>query len=109
VIKKGSLEFHTHESDTKGKSGWGTLTSSGLEITITFPSPVTLDCIYTTNNTDIGTVTGSTSTGGAAVIGVSGKKLTRTGGSFFCGSSVELTGSYTFISPNWIDVDHAFL
>lgn len=108
VISKGTLEIHTHESDPQGVSGWGTLTSSGLEITA---KSSTFHCIFSTNSTDLGTITGSTSTGGKAVLNTTGKKIPRTGGTsgFFCGSSAEMTGSYTINAPSWLDVDHAFL
>jgi len=108
VLAKGSFEFHTHPSDSQGVSGWGTVTSTGLEITATHH--IGLHCVFKTNSTDIGTLTGSTSTGGTPILNLLGN-LPRTGGTsgVFCGSSAQLTGAYAFISPTWLDVDHAFL
>lgn len=82
----------------------GTLTSSGAEITV-FDHTTGIDCIYTTSNTHIGTVTVSKANEpGAGTIDIK-SIIPRTGGSFFCGSSGEWTGSYFINSPNPLHLD----
>jgi hypothetical protein len=95
VAKKGSLEVHA----TSGSNG--TLTSSGAEISIATSIGT---CVFTTSNTNLGTVTGSSSTGGAATKDISGS-IPRTGGNFLCGSSGTLTGSYKGTTPSVAYVD----
>ena len=81
-------------------TGNGTLSSSGAKVSI-HTSVGT--CVFTTNNTDIGTVTGSNNTGGNAVLDITGK-IPRTAGNFLCGSSGTWTGSYTINSPASLEV-----
>ena len=59
------------------------------------------ECIFTTNGTDIGQFTGGT----PAKLDIDSVAIPRTGGSFFCGSSGEWTGSYTFTTPGTLLVD----
>jgi opacity protein-like surface antigen len=101
VLKPGSLEIHTDKSGTA--DGNGTLTSSGASILI--HTSLGFDCEYTTSSTDIGTVKGSKNTGGKATLSIDSVSIPRTGGSFFCGSSAEWTGSYVVDSPTYLDVD----
>lgn len=100
TVAKGILEIHTQEANANFN---GTLTSTGLELTTEF---ATFHCIFRTNGTDLGTVTGSTGTGGKATVDIKAT-LPRTGGrsGAFCGSSVQLTGSYVVESPAFVDVD----
>ena len=100
VLKKGTLEVHTRTSEEDLN---GTLTSSGAEVTVVF---VGFHCIFSTNSTDLGTVTGSGNTGGNATLDIEAT-IPRTGGSsgIFCGSEAEWTGSYKVSSPSHLDVD----
>lgn len=100
VLKTGSLEVHTQEA---GSNNNGTVTSTGTEITWIH---LGVHCIYTTSATQIGTLTGSTSTGGNATLDISAT-LPRTGGNSgaFCGTSAPLTGSFKFTSPATLNVD----
>lgn len=116
VLKNGNLEIHTQITTiedpgsppvitevTDGINGNGTLTSTGAEVTVeTFG----FHCIFTTKNTKIGTVTGSSTTGGSATLDISAT-IPRTGGrsGSFCGASAPWTGSYKVTKPTWIDVD----
>ncbi|HEX6602760.1 MAG TPA: hypothetical protein VF030_08970 [Solirubrobacterales bacterium] len=93
---------------TLGHFGWhwwfggnARLTSTSLVIDLT--TPLGFNCVYSTNNTEIGTVTGSSTTGGKATVDVSGA-IPRTGGSAFCGSSGTLTGSYVINTPSNLNV-----
>lgn len=95
VKKRGSLEIHATES------GNATVTSSGMEIESTNTS-MGISCIFTTNNTDIGLLTGSKTQN--ATVDISAQ-VPRTGGSFFCGSTGELTGKYTITSPSTLYAD----
>lgn len=81
----GTLEAHT--TSTAGH-GAATLTSNGTKVTATRAG---LSCIYETNNTDIGTVTGGTQ----ATLAISAS-IPRVGGSFLCGGgTAQWTGNYT--------------
>lgn len=104
ILKGGSLEFHTRTASVDNN---GTLTSTGLEIT---EEGFGLHCIFATNNTDIGTVTGSVNTGAGATIDISAS-LPRTGGraGAFCGSTAVWTGSYLVVCPSALNVDGASL
>lgn len=96
VLKAGNLEVHPATP-----TGNGTLTSNGAEIKIHTSIG---ECIFTTNGTDIGTLTGSNNTGGHAFLHIGSSPIPRTGGSFFCGSSGTWTGSYTVINPKYLAV-----
>jgi hypothetical protein len=92
VLKAGSLEVH----GTGG--GNGTVTWSGGEITI---ETSIANCIFTTSNTDIGTLTGGT----PAKLDVNSAAIPRTGHSFFCGSGATWTGSGTVLTPGTLLID----
>ncbi|HEY8501377.1 MAG TPA: hypothetical protein VIL21_01715 [Solirubrobacterales bacterium] len=96
VLKTGSIEIHTFGSNS---DGGGTVTSTGTEFTM-HNSFLGLDCIYTTNANDFGTLTG----GKPATIHVNGV-IARTGGSVFCGTSTTWTGSYKIPKPSELLVD----
>jgi hypothetical protein len=87
VIKSGSLKI----ASTGG--GNGSVTSTGAEWTVvTFG----IHCIFSTNNTSIGTITG----GNPAVLNISATMpVTGTSGPF-CGTSAPWTGSYEITTPN---------
>jgi hypothetical protein len=92
VLKAGTLEFHA----TGG--GNGTLTSTGTELLM---HTSVGECVLTTNGTDIGTFTGGT----PAKLDINSSAIPRTGGSFFCGSNMQWTGSYTFTTPGNLSLD----
>ncbi|HEY8502833.1 MAG TPA: hypothetical protein VIL21_09115 [Solirubrobacterales bacterium] len=101
VKNGGSLEIHTRESSPNGN---GTLTSTGMQFTVNV-TPLGISCVYTTFETDIGTLTGSSATGGTAKVDLEGS-IPRTGGSVYCGtSSGPLTGTYKITTPDYLDVD----
>ena len=95
VLKKGTLEIHT---SGEGANNNGTLTSSGAEVTVSFG----FHCIFSTNNTSIGTLTG----GSPATLDIEAE-IPRTGGTSgaFCGSSAEWTGAYEVTAPSTLNVD----
>ena len=93
VVKTGTAELHSLGS------GKGTLTGSGTEVTVqTFG----LHCIFTTNATTLGTVTGGT----PATLQISAT-IPRTGGSSgaFCGASAPYTGKIKVTSPGTLLID----
>ena len=102
VIKGGTYEIHT---DTKNlHDGNGTVTSSGFELTI---EGFGLHCIYGTNNTDIGTITGSRNAGSNTAKLIIKANILRVGGrsGAFCGgSTIEWTGTYLITTPDYLDV-----
>ena len=98
VIMDGRLLLHTDANDSVGNSGNGTVTWSNFEFTIESSG---FHCKFSTNNTDLGTVTGSKTTGSRAVIDVAAQ-IPRTGGrsGAFCGSTAEWTGSLRIETPS---------
>ncbi len=100
VLKKGELEIHTKTEDPDNN---GTLTSTGAEVTVEFKG---FHCIFSTNATDIGTLTGSKTTGGNATLDIEAT-IPRTGGrsGAFCGSPAQWTGSYKVTNPSTLNVD----
>jgi hypothetical protein len=102
VLSGGTLTAHTDPESPSSKNA--TLTSTNAAILIHITS-LGLTCEFTTNETDVGTLTGSSTTGGHAVLMIDSVAIPRTGGSFFCGSSGEWTGTYTVTTPSNLDVD----
>ncbi|HEX5526109.1 MAG TPA: hypothetical protein VFX44_02790 [Solirubrobacterales bacterium] len=110
VLTQGSLEIHTeytkeqdgHETQKAASTGNGTLTSTGLEVTVQFRG---FHCIFKTNNTDIGTLTGSVNRGGSTATIDINARIPVIGTSIFCGSSAPLTGSYEITTPMYLDID----
>jgi hypothetical protein len=103
VVDPGSLELEA-TSD-----GDGTLKSTGAEITVLLhlPFSITTHCVYTTNETEIGTFTGSITTlPEPPTMDISGT-IPRTGGSGLCGSTGTWTGSYKVTSPEDVVVAEA--
>ncbi|MGN6258585.1 MAG: hypothetical protein ACTHN3_12690 [Solirubrobacterales bacterium] len=103
VLKLGSLEIHTDGSDTSGTSGNGTVTWSGAELTS--HTPLGFSCTFTTSGTDIGTLTGSKSTGSTATLDLNSAVISRTGDSALCGTSSVWNGSFRFVTPDTLNVD----
>jgi hypothetical protein len=95
VLKKGALEVHG------SGEGNGTVTSTGAEIRIhTSSGPV---CTFKTSSTHIGTLTGSSTTGGKATLHIGSAVIPATG--FLCPATGIWTGDYTVASPSFLDVD----
>lgn len=92
ILKRGTLEWHSLGN------GNATVTWSGLEMTV---ETSIANCIFTTNNTHIGTFTG----GIPPRFHFGPSALPRTGHSIFCGSSGELTGTFKFPTPSFLSVD----
>lgn len=98
VKKTGTVEIHSEGS------GNGSLTSSGAEVETTTESAFgKMSCIYTTNNTYLGVLTGNTS--GNAMFDTAGGTIPRTGGSALCGGTATLTGVWNITSPSTLSVD----
>jgi hypothetical protein len=95
VLKPGFFEIHT---DTAASDGNGTVTWSGAEIAAHTSVGV---CVYTTNGTHIGTLTG----GSPAKLTMASASIPRTGGNFLCGVSSTLNGTYTINTPGTLLVD----
>jgi hypothetical protein len=96
VLKAGAIEIH--EKQGSGNLD-GTLTSSGAEITI---ETSIANCLFTTSNSDIGTLTGGTT----ATLDINSVGIPRTGHSVFCGSKGTWTGSYTVNTPDTLLVEN---
>lgn len=105
VLKPGSLEIHT---DTASANGNGTVTWSGAELTILTHNALigTIHCIYQTEGTRFGTLTGSKNREGkTATLNLETAELPAIETSPFCGESAVWTGSYIFETPDYLDVD----
>lgn len=99
VDSAGTLEIHPIAGTRNGTVTW-----SGATITFSHGGSG-INCRYKTENTDIGTLTGSSATGGTATVDLSGA-LPFDGGSIFCGSgTTAVTGSYSVGTPDYLDVD----
>ena len=98
VNAPGVLVFHTISGGPNATATWSgatwTMTSSLFGIT----------CRYTTNSTDIGTLTGSATTGKTATLDIS-SNIPLHGGSIFCGESAVWTGSLLFSTPDSLNFD----
>jgi hypothetical protein len=94
VTKPGSLQI---EQVGAGKA---TVRWSGAEIKI--HKTLMGSCTFTSSNTDIGTLTGSSITGGNATLDFAGQLSSSNG----CGTAT-LDGSYKFTTPNPLYVDEA--
>ncbi len=99
VVKNGSLEIHTRTASSDNN---GTLTSSGTEVTVEF---IGTHCIFATNGTDIGTVTGAATTKKNATLDIEAT-IPRTGGrsGAFCGSTAQWTGAYEVTAPSGLNI-----
>ena len=97
VLAKGELAVKGTGSTN------GSLSSTGTEVTVEFAG---FHCIFKTNGTGLGTVTGSTTTGGNATLDISAT-IPRTGGrsGAFCGSTAQWTGAYKVTSPSTLNID----
>jgi hypothetical protein len=95
VLKPGSLKIHAAEGAT------GTTTSSGAEISINTSVGT---CVFTTNATDVGTITDTDTTGSNATLDINEAKIPRTAGNFLCGASGTWTGSYKITTPSTLYV-----
>jgi hypothetical protein len=99
VNSPGTLEIHPLAGTRNGTVTW-----SGATISF-FNSALGINCRYKTENTDIGTLTGSKTTGTTATIDLSAE-LPFHSGSPFCGSGAwPMTGSYSVGTPDYLDVD----
>lgn len=90
VLKNGTLEIHATGE------GNGTLTSNGTEVTTELSG---IHCIFTTNNTNVGTVTGAMGTA-MQVFTAKSAAIPRTGGrsGAFCGTSASWNATYEITS-----------
>lgn len=97
VINPGELIVHAI-----GTGPNGTLTSNGAEVTVEFSG---FHCIFTTKETDIGTLTGSASTGKTATLDIVAE-IERTGGrsGAFCGEKAKWTGFYEVTKPDPLNI-----
>lgn len=94
IISVGRMVVHPTAPNPNGLVTW-----EGRQIVFHLTS-LGLTCEYTTHEG------GSTLTGGSpAKIEIDSEKIARTGGSIFCGSSAEWTGSYTITSPGTLNID----
>lgn len=101
VLKPGSIEFQS----TGG--GSGKLLSTGAEITILMHSFLigTEHCIYNTEGTDIGVFSSSKNTGSTATVNTEKKSISPVSTGSFCGEKGKLEGSYSFTTPDYLDID----
>jgi hypothetical protein len=102
VLKGGTLEVHA--KDDKGN---GTLTSNGAEVTVQCASIFgNVHCIYVTENDDMGTLTGSTTTGGTATMDITTevKRAKTTENGTLCDEEATWHAKYKVTTPDTLDV-----
>ena len=95
VLQKGTLSIaHTSGSN-------GTLSGTGQQVTVVY---LGFHCIFSTNNTKLGTVTGGTT----ATLDIEAT-IPRTGGNSgaFCGTTAQWTGSYSVSTPDTLKVTNS--
>lgn len=99
VLKVGTLSI-----EGAGSSN-GTLSGTNNEVTVEFSGG--LHCIYKTNVTRLGTVTGSSTTNATSTVDISAR-ISRVGGrsGAFCGESAEWTAAYKITDPDFMNVDN---
>jgi hypothetical protein len=100
VLKLGTIEIHTKSESADNN---GTVTWTGTELTTEYGG---FHCIFTATNTDVGTLTGSATTGGNATLDVVAT-ITRSGGraGAFCGTTATWTAAYKLSKPSTLNVD----
>lgn len=105
----GTLSVHTeytkeadgHETQKAASTNNGTVTSTGTEVEVELAGVI---CKYRTENTDIGLLTGSSTTGATATFDISAR-VPEVSGGFLCGTSAPWTGSYKITNPDFLNVD----
>jgi len=99
TLKGGTLEAHANSG------GNGTLTSSGTEMTTSCNSIFgSIHCIFTTNNTNIGTVNGTPTTGKTATLKVFEALLTQVATSPLCPEKAGWDGEYEITTPDTLSI-----
>lgn len=101
VTKGGTLEAHTQNNDIVS-NGNGTLTWNGATLIITCSG---ITCRYITENSHIGTLTGSINTGTTATMDIDGNWKKHEVSSFLCSSTATWEAKYFVTTPDYLDVD----
>jgi hypothetical protein len=98
VVNFGKLEIHVIGSGPNG-----TLTSEGSEVDINFTA-FGVTCVYGTPSVkDIGTLTGSSSTGGTATMDINAE-ITKISGGFACANPAKWEAKYIVTTPDNLNV-----
>jgi hypothetical protein len=105
VVTFGKCEPDTVDVKASGSlaiASDGTATSTGAEVTVVthrtvLGFPVTAHCIYTTNNTKVGTLTENVE---PAVLHIGSSPIPRVTTDSACGETSVWTGSYTVATPS---------
>ena len=99
VLKKGTLSI------TWISGSNGTLKSSGAEVTASCSSIFgNVHCIYATNGTDLGTLTGSGTTKSTATMDIASADIPRLPTSGLCDESANWDAKYEVNSPDELNV-----
>lgn len=101
VIHKGALEIHKI-----GTGPNGTVVSDGATVTVSCATIFgTVHCDYETLNTDLGTLTGSTTTGGTATMDITAVIPIEPGESNeLCAEESTWHAKYKVTTPDFLDV-----
>lgn len=100
VLKRGTLAVNW----TSGSNG--SVTSSGAEVTVNCSTIFgTVHCIYTTNNTSLGTVTGSATTGKTATMDIASADIPRETTSSLCDKTANWDAKYEVTAPDVLNID----
>ncbi len=100
VLKKGTLSI----SHSTGSNG--TLSSNGAEVTVQCQTIFgAVHCIYSTENTELGTLTGSATTGATATMDISSAGIPRAPTNPICDEESNWDAKYKVTQPDALNVD----
>jgi hypothetical protein len=106
VVNTGTMEIHTDTPEVD--DGNGVLTSTGVQVTVLTHNILgTVHCLYVTEETSVGTLTGSnhqlsTEKPQTATLDIGSSGIQRLATDFGCGNSSVWTGSYSVTSPDYL-------
>jgi len=99
IVNTGTMEIHTDTPEVD--DGNGILTSTGVEVTVLTHNVLgTVHCLYVTEETSVGTLTGSST--GTATLDIGSSGIQRLATDFGCGNSSVWTGSYAVTAPDYL-------
>jgi hypothetical protein len=99
------LSTGTASIEVIGSGPNGTMTSTGAELTVTCSTIFgNVHCIYQTNAVNLGTLTGSSTTGATATEDVEGKEVPRLATNGLCAEKAALDGKYKATAPDVLNV-----
>ena len=101
----GTLEIHTENNGSVANNN-GTLTGSESKVTVNCSTIFgNVHCIYVTNATHLGTLTGSSNLGGSTATLDVTAEIPRENTNGLCAEEAIWHAKYSITEPDWLDVD----